>query len=116
MQVGGMQVGAMQEHLGGWGVGLNCIQNQVVSFWSFYFGRKGRSGLKFVQLDKISKICIPFLLSSEGWQKFRLKLITMPNRELKFEFAVVHAQNTLKKIHILYTPSVNVETITQKHR
>ena len=56
-----------------------------------------------------------FLLSKGGWQKFRPKLAIMPNRELKFEFAVVHTQNR-QKTHTVYVPFVNAEIVTQKHK
>ena len=63
--MGAMQVGAMQQR--GGGGDLNFVHNQLVTFWSIYFGRRGRSGLNFVHRNQMLKIRIPFLLSTEGW-------------------------------------------------
>ena len=77
-------------------------------------GWRGRARLHLVQLDKMLQMGIPFLLFTLTWQNVRPELVIMAKRDMKFEIAVVHAQNT-QKTHISHAPFGNIETAAQKH-
>ena len=50
------------ETAGGGGLAEIFVQNQVESFCSMDFERRGRAGLSFVRLVKMLQMGIPFLL------------------------------------------------------
>ena len=91
MQVGVLSMGTMKQQ--GGGGGRNFVQNQSKSLWSMDFEGRGRAQLNFVQLDKMFKMCIPFLLFTLTWQKFRPKLVRMA--DMKCGITGVHKSCTI---------------------